>query len=172
MIATVLNDDGLWRAVTDGYTKQIKTSFLPDGETTDFNLRDALHYHLYSVKPMLTLACVAHQRSKTPDWYTYQSSSESSLKRSVEFIVPFALGQKKHIEFVHSKIAFDRERAKAGEGEYAPHPWSPCDASPVFSEASCLDPDTEHLAIKASCGAPRQRLFDWESVINSIKANS
>lgn len=167
LIATVLQDDGLWKAVENGYTKQISSSFLPNGESTDFQLRDAMHYHLYSVLPLLTLSCVARQRNH--DWYEYQASSGASLKRAVDFITPYALREKPHIEFAHSTVKFDMARAKAGEGEYAAHEWSTCNAGPVYSEASCVDPNAEDLAIKTWCGVPHKRFVDWESVLGFIK---
>ena len=167
LIATVVEDNSLWQAVEDGFKKQISGSFLPDGESMDFKLRDAMHYHLYSVSPLLTLACVAHQRKH--EWYDYQAASGASLRRAVEFIEPYALGEKSHIEFAHSKVKFDKARADAGEGEYAPHRWNACESVPVFSEASCEDPRAEEIAANIACGVPHKRFVDWESVLNYIK---
>jgi hypothetical protein len=170
MIATVVGDDELWTTVEQGFKDQMNRSFLADGASTDFQLRDAMHYDLYSVLPMLALACVAHQRRH--DWYDYQAPSGASLKKAVGFIEPYALGQKKHIEFAHSKVKFDTERADAGEKEYSQHVWKTCEAGPVFSEASCLDANAESIAVKVWCGVPHQRFVDWESVLNSVKRGS
>ncbi|WP_175815345.1 alginate lyase family protein [Burkholderia diffusa] len=167
LIATLLQDDKLWKAVENGFAKQISSSFLPNGESTDFQLRDAMHYHLYSVLPLLTLSCVARQRNH--DWYEYEATSGASLKRAMDFIAPYALREKSHVEFAHSKVKFDMARARAGEGEYAAHEWNTCTAGPVYSEASCVDPDAEGLAIKTWCGVPHKRFVDWESVLGSIK---
>nr|WP_277397893.1 alginate lyase family protein [Paraburkholderia sp. Ac-20340] len=170
LIATTLDDDALWRQVTEGFKVQMDRSFLPDGESTDFQLRDAMHYNLYSVEPLLTLACVAHQRHH--DWYDYQAPSGASLRRAVDFIKPYALGEKKHIDFAHSKVNFDQVRSRAGEGEYSRHQWSTCEAGPVFSGASCVDPDAGATAVKVWCGAPHKRFVDWQSVVNAVKSGS
>lgn len=167
LIATVLKDDALWKTVEKGFERQMDQSFRANGESIDFIQRDALHYHLYSVAPLLTLACVAHQRKH--DWYDYRASSGASLKQSVDFIKPFAFGQEKHLEFEDSSVAFDKTRAQAGQSEYAPHMWRTCDAGPVFSQASCMDPDAEALAVKVWCGEQHKRFVDWQSVLNSIR---
>jgi hypothetical protein len=167
MIATVLGDQVLWKTVEDGFKKQMAVSFLPSGESTDFKLRDALHYHLYSIAPLLDLACVAHERGH--DWYNYRAPSGASLKLAVDFIEPYALGEKTHVEFAHSKVKFDQIRAQAGQGEYAPHVWSTCMAGPIFAQASCMDPDAAKLAVRTWCGVPHKNFVDWDSVVNYVK---
>jgi len=167
LIATVLDDDELWNVVKDGFKEQMDRSFLSDGQSTDFTLRDAMHYQLYSVLPLLTLACVAQQRNH--DWYNYQAASGASLKRAVGFIEPYALGEKEHVEFAHSKAKFDKTRAEAGEKEYVPHAWDTCEAGPTFSEAGCVDANAAKLAVRVWCGAPHRRFVDWESVLNYVR---
>lgn len=164
MIATVIQDNDLWKNVENGYKKQIDSSFLPDGAAIDFGLRDAMHYHLYSVLPLLTLACVAHQRNH--DWYDYRSPSGASLERAVEFIGPYAAGQQAQIEFLHSKVKFDGKRAAAGQREFIPHAWNVCEAAPVYVEASCVDPQAGGRAVDLPCGARHERFVSWESVVN------
>jgi hypothetical protein len=164
MIATVIQDTDLWKSVENGYKKQMDISFLADGASVDFGLRDAMHYHLYSVLPLLTLACVAHQRNH--DWYGYQAPSGASLKGAVDFIGPYATGQKTHIEFLHSRVKFDKTRAAAGQKEYMPHPWNVCEAVPVYIEASCSDSQAEKLAVDLSCGSRHKKFVNWESIVN------
>jgi hypothetical protein len=167
LIAAVLNDEALWQKVAEGFKEQIGNSFLPDGESMDFQLRDAMHYHLYSVSPLLALACVAHERSQ--DWYNYRGTSGTSLKGTIDFIKPYASKEKEHMEFANSKVKFDKTRANAGQAEYIPHPWKTCDAAPVFSQASCVDPEAEKWALKTSCEAPHERFADWQGVLNSVR---
>ncbi|OLL28686.1 hypothetical protein BTH42_26020 [Burkholderia sp. SRS-W-2-2016] len=171
LIATVVHDDELWKVVADGFQEQMDRSFLPDGETTDFGQRDAMHYQLYGMQPLLTLACVAQQRNH--DWYHYQAPSGASLKRAVGFVEPYALGEKTHVEFVHSKVKFDKARAQAGEKEYMPHNWDTCEAGPTFVEAGCVDPNAAKVALQISCGeSEHKRFVDWESVLNYVKRGS
>jgi len=168
LIATVTEDNKLWKLADAGFKEQIDHNFFPDGVSKDFNLRDAMHYHLYSVLPLLTLACVARQRHS--DWYVYQAPSGASLKRAVIFIEPYAFGVKKHLEFVHSTAKFDKVRADAGEKEYSPHIWNPCAATQVFAEATCVDPDAKRIAAELKCNRTHKNDFvSWQSVVNSIK---
>ncbi|RQH10063.1 alginate lyase family protein [Paraburkholderia dinghuensis] len=167
MVATVTDDEQLWMAVEQGFKRQMSLSFLPGGASTDFGLRDAMHYHLYSVLPLVTLACVAHQRRH--DWYNYQAPSGVSLRSAVEFVEPYALGKKTHVEFAHSKVSFDKVRAAAGEKEYSEHIWSSCESGPMFSEASCVDPGVRDIAVKVWCGVRHRQFVDWNSVLNSVR---
>ncbi|MDR2208209.1 MAG: alginate lyase family protein [Azoarcus sp.] len=170
MIATVVNDEALWNNVVEGFKQQIDVSFLPDGESIDFKSRDSMHYHLYSVQPLLALACVAQQRDL--DWYNYRAPDGASLRQTVDFIKPFTDGEKTHMEFAHSSAKFDQTRANAGQKEYMPHEWESCQAGPTFATASCVDPSMADLAVKTWCGngkSSHEHYVNWESVVNAVR---
>ncbi|NCB09764.1 MAG: alginate lyase, partial [Bacteroidia bacterium] len=40
--------------------------------------------------------------------------NRSSIEKSVEYVIPFATGDKQRKEWTNSKVALDRERAAAG----------------------------------------------------------
>jgi hypothetical protein len=120
------------------YRKQIAANIRPDGSVFDFHERDALHYVTYDLDPLLMAAIAA--RAHGEDWYGWQSPAGSSLAAALRWLEPYALGTKTHIEFVNSKILFDRQRAAAGQIEYSPHPWDRSNAVNTFALASLCDP--------------------------------
>jgi hypothetical protein len=101
----------------EGYKNQIQDDLRADGSSFDFGERDAMHYHLYSIEPLLSLASAFSQRNI--DLYTYVSPSGASLPKSCEFILPYVKGEKTHKEYVNSKVKFDRDRAAAGQKNFA-----------------------------------------------------
>lgn len=126
------------------YRRQVMINLRPDGSTFDFEERDALHYVTYNLDPLMTAALAA--RAHDEDWYGWRAPSGASLAHSVDWLATFARGERTHIEFAHSKIAFDRERAAAGQKEYAPHPWNPAQALNTFALASRFD--TRHAMLR------------------------
>jgi hypothetical protein len=105
-----------------GYTirelkTQLEKNLKPDGSSVDFALRDALHYHVYDLEPLLKLIIVL-QRATGVDYYAYSTPSGASIKRSVDWLLPYLDGQKTHPEFVNSTVDFDRKRAQNNEAAY------------------------------------------------------
>ncbi|PZU08292.1 alginate lyase family protein [Sphingomonas sp.] len=148
----------------EAFRAQVSANIRPDGSTFDFHERDALHYVTYDLDPLLMAAITAKVHGE--NWYAWKSPSGSSLKQAVTWLEPYARGDKVHIEFVRSKIAFDRERAAAGQTEYKPHPWSPANAVPTFALAAFCDPAlkgfSEALATRTG-GQPAE----WISLFSS-----
>ncbi|WP_448661851.1 alginate lyase family protein [Sphingomonas sp. CJ20] len=140
------------------YRAQIAANLRADGSTFDFEERDALHYVTYSLDPLMTAALAA--RAHGEDWFGWGAPSGASLPRSLDWLAAFARGERTHIEFVRSTIAFDRERAAAGQKEYAPHPWSPGGSVNSFAIAAALDPRFGPLATELAARYNR-RPPDW-----------
>jgi hypothetical protein len=164
LIAATTGDTALWSLVDTGFRQHIANDFHANGESTDFERRDAIHYHLYTVNPLLTVACVAERR-KNP-LFTYRAPSGASLQMAVEFIEPFALGKKKHVEFANTKSNFDRERATAGQGEFKQHAWNPKLSVRTFSEAGCIEPSFNAIAAKIN-GDSKAPYMNWRAVLNA-----
>jgi hypothetical protein len=163
LISATIEDPNLWKAAEDAFKDQIRNSFESSGVSIDFKRRDAMHYHLYSIQPLLAMACVAQRRGDA--LYTYRADSGASLERAVEFVVPYAAGEKKHVEFANSEVQFDRKRAAAGEKNYIPHDWSPKSATSMFAEAGCVDPRYNKFAASVS-GFPDKPYANWRTVLN------
>lgn len=165
LIGWTLGDPALVNEAVDGFHRQINRNFKPDGASTDFYLRDALHYHVYDVEPLLTLARAADRNGL--DFFDYPAANGATLKSGVDFVVPFATGAKTHVEFVNSKVPFDRKRAQNGQGEYAPHQWNPHSAIELFGEAAWFRPEYGVLAAQLA-GRPGEMFLNWEMVVNGV----
>lgn len=120
------------------FRAQVSTNIQPDGSVFDFHERDALHYVTYDLDPLMMAALSAKAHGE--DWLNWKSDNGVSLVAAVDWLIPYARGQKTHIEFANSKIQFDRDRAAAGQKEYAPHPWDVSNAVGTYGLATLLDP--------------------------------
>jgi hypothetical protein len=116
-IAFSLHDTTLQHYTINGLKQQVEVNLNPDGSSTDFVSRDALHYHVYDLEPLLTL-CIVLQRATGVDYYWKRSVTGSSIERSVNWLLPYLNGEKTHPEFVNSTVQFDRDRAKNNEAAY------------------------------------------------------
>lgn len=167
LVAATIGDKVLWELADEGFKKHIETNFDARGVSLDFKRRDALHYHLYSIQPLLTLSCVARQKGES--LFTYLAPSGASLKQAVDFVKPYAFGEKKQREFEKSKAGFDRTRALAGEKEYVPHYWNPKSSVRAFAEAGCMDSSYDTVAATVA-GKSNNRFVNWRGVLNSTLA--
>jgi hypothetical protein len=116
-IAYAIGDVELEKYCIDGLKAQIDRNLHADGSSDDFIARDALHYHVYDLEPLLKLSIVL-ERATGVDYYTYEAPSGSSIKKSVDWLLPYLDGRKTHAEFVNSTVEFDRRRAQNGEAGY------------------------------------------------------
>lgn len=162
-IAYAINDEGYKKFVDEALKKQLEKNLLPDGSSIDFKLRDALHYHVYDMEPLLKLAIVL-KRATGVDEYAFVASNGASIKKSVEWVVPYVTGAQTHGEFVNSKVSFDLKRAQNGEAEYkAGSLWNPKNGYRTLALAAYFDPQyiTTLKTIK-----PEYR--DWQLVLNKV----
>lgn len=140
LVAYTIGDTALQHYTTTELEKHIARNLYADGSGYDFIERDALHYHVYTLEPLLKLAIVM-KRAGGKDYYNYVSSSGSSIQKSVAFLVPFVAGAQTHPEFVNSKVKFDQARAKNNEPGYqAGKLFSPAHGATTLSLASYFDP--------------------------------
>ena len=88
-----------------------------DGRTFDFLQRDALHYHVAVVHPLVEMSLC------TPD--LIDPPTRAAIGSGLEFLRPYFLGHKQHAEFARTTISFDRERRDAGNPAFRDAPWDP-----------------------------------------------
>ena len=119
------------------YRAQVATNIQADGSVLDFHERDALHYVTYDLDPLLMAAIAA--RAHGEDWYAWRSPTGSSLAAALRWLEPYARGTSTHTEFARSKVAFDRQRAAAGQSDYTPHAWKRGNAVNTFALAGLCD---------------------------------
>jgi len=128
---------------------QLGVDLYPDGSSYDFVERDAFHYHIYTLEPLLR-AITAIYRATGKNYFREESSTKSSIKRSVDFMTPYVTGQLTHAEFANSKSRFDRARAQNGEKGYQVKNFIPKTAIYVLSQAAYFDdsylPVIKHLS--------------------------
>jgi hypothetical protein len=144
LIAATTDDKRLLGEARHLFQRQIAANIHPDGETLDFFQRDALHYVVYDLDPLLRAALVA-RRFSGEDWYHWETTDHASLARAVAWLLPYATGRFTHEEFVHSQVDFDAQRAAAGmkgfKGLFDVH-----NAAETYWLASRFDPALEPLA--------------------------
>jgi len=166
-IGYVLNNQEFIKWTIENLKSHININLFPDGTSLDFKERDAMHYHIYDLEPMLKLAIMI-DRAKGPDFYTYQSPKGSSIKKSVEWLIPYINGEKQHEEYVHTTVKFDRDRAKNNEAGFAPGTmFKPDLALPVLKLAVYFDVKQADLLKKLI-----NNRNDWQTILDEIKRES
>jgi hypothetical protein len=168
-IAWAINDTELQKWVLNAYKMQISKNLLPDGSSFDFHERDALHYHIYDVDPLMVAATImARDGNIAENPYSYQSPEGNSLKKSVDWLVPFFTGEKTHAEWVNSKSAFDKKRAANGEKGYiAGTLFKPSEARTSIALANYFDP--QMLLIYQQQTKNNSKYPAWQFVLNEVK---
>ena len=166
-IAFAIGDTALESYTIRGLRAQVGRNLNPDGSSIDFASRDALHYHVYDLEPLLKLAIVL-QRATGVNYYVYQSPTGSSIKKSVDWLVPYLNGQKTHPEFVNSTVPFDKERAKNNEADYkAGSLFDPKNGVRTLLLAARFDGDLLPIARKLLL--TEDAYPAWQSVVNGLE---
>jgi len=136
LAAYALGDTDLIARAHQAFQAQILVNIKPDGSVVDFYTRDALHYVVYDLEPLSTASLAA--KAHGDDWFHAATSSGTSLELALDWLMPFALGQKTHEEFVHSTVPFDIARAKAGVKGFA-GVWDPAMSIDLYQLAALAD---------------------------------
>ena len=163
-IGYALNDQEFISWTIDRLKKHIEINLNEDGTSLDFKERDAMHYHIYDLEPMLRLALLI-KRAGGVNFYTYQSPKGSSIKKSVDWLIPYIKGEKQHEEYVNTTVKFDRDRAKNNEPGFAPGTmFKPTLALPVLKLSVHFD-STQSDLLKTL----NKNRKDWQMLIDDIR---
>jgi hypothetical protein len=163
--AYVLGDGPLIERAVDGFRRQLDGNLRPDGTSLDFAERDALHYHVYDLEPLLTFAIAASKHGL--DFYDYAGKGGGSLRKSVMFLLPYCTGEKQHPEFVNSTVPFDRKRAQNGEKGYIiGHLFTPMEGFRALCLASYFDRAVDPEIRVLQAGNP-EAAASWILVLNA-----
>ena len=133
--AFLSGDAALIAAAREEFALQVMRNIDSGGKVVDFEQRDALHYVPYSLEPLLMAASMAAAHGE--DWYGAPATS-GRLGKALDWLRPYAMGEKGHEEFVHSSVAFDKRRADAGVKGYA-GPWRRNESATLYWLASRFD---------------------------------
>jgi hypothetical protein len=166
-IGYAIGDTALQTYTIEGLKKQVERNLNADGSSIDFQSRDALHYHVYDLEPLLKLSILL-QRATGVNYYTYQSPTTSSIQKSVDWVLPYVSGGKTHPEFVLSTVKFDKERANNHEAGYQPGTlFNPRNGLSTLLLADYFDPNMLPAAQKLlGTDSPYP---SWQSVLNALK---
>lgn len=165
LAAFQLGDARLIERTFEDYQKHVAANILPEGTVFDFYERDAIHYVLYNVDPMMMagLAAKAHGL----DWFDWKNASGTGVSSVIDWLQPYVEGAKTHQEFVHSRIEFDAQRLAAGQTEYA-GPWRPERAVNTLTLASLLD-DRYSAALNALLATTDRRPPSWMTLYGTTR---
>jgi len=166
MINYTLKDGKYDKHVEEQLVKQIGNNLNADGSTYDFHERDALNYHIFSIEPFLK-AITVFKRATGKDYFQVTSSSGGSIKKGVDFLVPYMKGVKSHKEFLNSKVEFDRKRARNNEKGFQVNDFIPGRGIPALSPAVYFDQSYLDVIDKAKAGT--EPYFDWQILLARVR---
>lgn len=166
LIAYTIHTDKYDDYIKTELEKQLEVNLNADGTTLDFMERDAFHYHTYDLEPLLS-TIIAIKRKTGKDYFTWQTSKGASIKKCVDFMVPYMTGEKQHGEFTNSKVKFDQQRAQNHEKGYeAGTPFNPKSGIYTLSLAAYFDPSYIQTIRKVT-GNPDYT--DWQLILNEVR---
>lgn len=142
--AAALGDPKLIAAARERLLIQVGANIRPDGSTVDFAQRDALHYVTYDLEPLVQAALALSPYGKD-NLLEARSATGSSIAAALDWLAPYAEGQRTHQEFVHTSEPFDIERQKAGLKGYG-GTWDPHNSAALYAQAAVLMPKYRGLA--------------------------
>lgn len=158
LIAYALDDAKLRSYAKEGLRQQINDNLRPGGESIDFIERDALSYHVYDLRALVTLALVFAEDGD--DFYRWKAPNGASLANSVAWLLPYVRGEKNHAEFTGSRVPFDLARSENHEkGHEIGAAYDPKNALPLMELAAAYDPACAELARKLGNGARLRLVF-------------
>jgi hypothetical protein len=164
LAAEALDHDEWRQWVVEETRSYIARALRPDGSSRDFEQRDALSYHIGGVRPLLRLISLLPPAYRE-ELYSGETVDGSSVARSVAFIIPYALGEEEHGEFLRTQVELDRRRAEAGLEQYQPgRPFDPQRAVSLFQLAGAFEEVYRSLVGRVA-GEPGVRFYDWTGVL-------
>lgn len=149
MGAGVCGDPARIARADAAFAAQVAANLLPAGPSVDFAERDALHYVVYSLEPLLEAALFAQHEGRA--LYAVTGPQGQSIAGTLDWLAPYVRGEKTHDEFVRSQVRFDAERAAAGVPGFSGL-FEPKSAQRTYWLAAQLDPQWRDVS--AALGPP------------------
>ncbi|NHE58615.1 alginate lyase family protein [Cyclobacterium plantarum] len=120
-IGLLLEDDKLVSWAEEKAAYYVEKALFADGSSADIRQRDALSYHVSGLKPLLQfLITLEHEAGRGKDFFYRESADGASVARSMDYVLPYAKGEKIYRQWQNSKVKLDQERAAAGLEKYQP----------------------------------------------------
>lgn len=145
-MASMALDQPEWKNfVLEKAYKTMNAALRPDGTTADLWKRDSMHYNCSCLTEIFKLAYLL--RIDGTNLYTYKCKSGATLKKCLNFVLPYVKGEKIYKEWVNTKVDLDKKRWKSGDPFYRPgKPWDPSEAYELFVISSVFDPAFIYIA--------------------------
>lgn len=160
----IMNEKDWIKAAYEGIKRFVSHSLYKDGSSLDLKRRDTLTYHGSALKPPLELAILAGEEGRA--LYEWTSERGGSLKKSVDYVVPYAMGEKTRKEWVNSKVGLDHRRAEAGLEHYRKgRLYKPKSALELMELASYFDPELMRV-VRHLADSGAERFPTWQTLIN------
>ncbi|MFP4203571.1 MAG: alginate lyase family protein [Opitutales bacterium] len=167
----ILEKDEWIELSQEGVKTFVEASLYGNGESRDLRRRDTLTYHSSSLRPAIQLAMLAGEEG--PELYRWENRRAGSLEKSVDYVLPYAMGEKVHEEWVNSKIDLDRRRAEAGLEKYKKgRLYDPKNAKKLMALAAFFDPDLMQVVRHLSEDDEAERFPTWQSLLNEAVRES
>jgi hypothetical protein len=142
LIGCMLNDPAMQEFSIKGFKEYINTAYFADGTSQDLHRRDALHYHVSGIKPCISVFVNLSKFNPAFNMYAYEGEDGGSIKKSMEYVIPYIKGEKEHVEWVNSMVELDKKRAEAGLAKYQPGMlYDPRKALPTLEWACFFHPE-------------------------------
>lgn len=135
--AVALQDEAMLKTAGELYLQHIANNISAQGETWDFQERDALHYVTYDLEPLVRAAIAARQAGE--QWLERKGRQGGSLQQALDWLRPYAEGTLQHQEFGNSRVRFDYVRREAGLPGFAGS-WQPATSRHLYALAARLSP--------------------------------
>lgn len=165
LFGKILNRTEWQTQATEGLKRFVQESLRADGSSLDLELRDSLTYHNSALQPAIDLAVMAG--STGPGLYSWTAPSGGSLKKSVDYVIPYANGTKTREEWRNSQADLDHRRAAAGLEAYrVGRLFDPKDALDLLEVAGYFDPELVTLVLQLQ-GSAAKRYGSWTMVVNA-----
>ncbi len=170
-ICGMILDRPEWIEVSqEGVKRFVRASLYGDGTSHDLRRRDTLTYHSSSLRPAIQLAML--EGPGGIELYTWENERGGSIEKSVDYVVPYATGEKTREEWKNSKIDLDRRRAEAGLEKYrAGRLYDPKNAMDLMELASFFDPEL-HAVVLQLTETDAERFPTWQTLVNAAVAES
>jgi len=149
----------------EGVKRFVSESLYGDGSSRDLRRRDTLTYHSSALRPPIQLAMLLGDEGR--ELYFWENDDGGSLARSVRYVYPYAMGEKRREEWRRSKADLDRRRAEAGLDSYRPGSlYDPRKALELMEQASFFDPGLMR-AVRRLSESEAKRFPTWQTLLNA-----
>jgi len=140
LTSTIVDDAGMQAETRNLFDDFIARNFVTgadgtrNGATFDFIQRDALYYHVVDLRSLAEIALY------TPA--ITDANTRKIIEKGIDFLKPYYLGERQHIEFQNTTVPFDAKRINEDRhnSAFQLQPWKPAGAQLLLLLGRALFP--------------------------------